>query len=107
MNQENTPKVENLNHLLTIQDGAVVSRTLVNEKTGTITLFAFGQNEGLSEHTAPYDAFVQVLEGTLEVNISSKPFQLGSGDMLIMPANEPHALKAQTPVKMLLVMIRS
>ncbi|PKO12977.1 MAG: cupin domain-containing protein [Chloroflexi bacterium HGW-Chloroflexi-10] len=107
MNQKNTPKVENLNHLLTIQDGAVVSRTLVNEKTGTITLFAFGQNEGLSEHTAPYDAFVQVLEGTLEVIISSKPYQLGSGDMLIMPANEPHALKAQTPVKMLLVMIRS
>jgi quercetin dioxygenase-like cupin family protein len=107
MNQENTPKVENLNHLLTIQDGAVVSRTLVNEKAGTITLFAFGQNEGLSEHTAPYDAFVQVLEGTLEVTISSQPYQLSSGDMLIMPANEPHALKAQTPVKMLLVMIRS
>ncbi len=104
---ENQPEVLNLSKILQVQDGAVVSRTLINQKTGTVTLFAFDKNEGLSEHTAPFDASVFVIEGELEVAISSNPFVLGTGDLIIMPANQPHALKAISPVKMLLVMIRS
>ena len=100
-------KVERLSDLLQIQEGSVVSRTLINQKTGTITLFAFDTDEGLSEHTAPFDAYVQVVEGELEVHISKQPYLLSTGDMLIMPANEPHELIAKQPVKMLLVMIRS
>jgi quercetin dioxygenase-like cupin family protein len=89
------------------QEGAVVSRTLVDRKTGTVTLFAFGQGQGLSEHTAPFDALVQVLDGKVEVRISGRAFQLAAGEIIVMPANEPHALKALTPFKMLLTMIRS
>ena len=100
-------KVEKISDLLQVQTGAVVSRTLINQKTGTITLFAFDTNEGLSEHTAPYDAFVEVVSGELEISISSQPYQLHTGEMIIMPANEPHALVAKSPVKLLLVMIRS
>lgn len=99
--------VEKISDLLQVQAGAVVSRTLINQKTGTITLFAFDTNEGLSEHTAPYDAFVEVVSGELEITISKQPYQLQTGEMIIMPANEPHALVAKTPVKLLLVMIRS
>jgi quercetin dioxygenase-like cupin family protein len=84
-----------------------VSRTLVSEKAGTVTLFAFGEGEGLSEHTAPFDALVHLLEGEAEVVISGKPLRLKQGEMVIMPANEPHALKALTRFKMLLTMIRS
>jgi quercetin dioxygenase-like cupin family protein len=84
-----------------------VSRTLVSEKAGTVTLFAFDEGEGLSEHTAPFDALVQLLEGEAEVVISGKPLRLKQGEMVIMPANEPHALKAITRFKMLLIMIRS
>jgi quercetin dioxygenase-like cupin family protein len=100
-------KVEKISDLLQVQEGAVVSRTLINQKTGTITLFAFDSNEGLSEHTAPYDAYVEVVSGELDITISKQPYHLKSGDMIIMPANEPHALVAGTPVKLLLVMIRS
>ncbi len=100
-------KVEKLSDLLQVQDGSVVSRTLINQKTGTITLFAFDTGEGLSEHTAPYDAYVQVVEGELEIHISKKPYLLSTGEMIIMPANEPHELLAKKTVKMLLVMIRS
>ena len=99
--------VEKISDLLQVQPGAVVSRTLINQKTGTITLFAFDTNEGLSEHTAPYDAFVEVVSGELEISISNQPYQLQTGEMIIMPANEPHALVAKSPVKLLLVMIRS
>jgi quercetin dioxygenase-like cupin family protein len=84
-----------------------VSRTLVNEKAGTVTLFAFAEGEGLSEHTAPFDALVHLLEGEAEVVISGKPLRLKQGEMVIMPANEPHALKALSRFKMLLTMIRS
>lgn len=104
---ENQPEVLNLSKLLQVQDGSVVSRTLINQKTGTITLFAFDKNEGLSEHTAPFDASVFVIEGELEISIASQPHTLAAGDLLIMPANQPHALKAISPVKLLLVMIRS
>ncbi|HSM24046.1 MAG TPA: cupin domain-containing protein [Anaerolineaceae bacterium] len=100
-------EVLHLTDLLEIQKGAVVSRTLVNQKTGTITLFAFDQNEGLSEHTAPFDASVHLIEGELEVTIAGTSYKLYADDLIIMPANQPHALQAITPVKLLLVMIRS
>ena len=85
----------------------MVSRTIIDKKAGTVTLFAFDESQGLSEHTAPYDALVQVLEGEAEVVISGKPFGLKKGEITIMPANEPHALTAVTRFKMLLTMIRS
>jgi quercetin dioxygenase-like cupin family protein len=85
----------------------VVSRTLIDEDAGTVTLFAFDAGQGLSEHTAPYDAMVQVLEGEVEVKIAGTPVVLKQGEMTIMPANKPHALSAKTQFKMLLVMIKS
>jgi quercetin dioxygenase-like cupin family protein len=96
-----------LSDLVNYQAGSVVSRTLINEKSGTVTLFAFDEGEGLSEHTAPFDALVHVLEGEAEVTISGEPLRLRQGDMVIMPANEPHALRGLTRFKMLLIMIRS
>jgi quercetin dioxygenase-like cupin family protein len=107
MSEKSNPSIQNYSRMLQIQEGAVVSKTIINQKTGTITLFAFDKGEGLSEHAAPYDAFVEVIEGNLDITISGKPFSLVKGDTIIMPANEPHALKATTPVKMLLVMIKS
>jgi quercetin dioxygenase-like cupin family protein len=89
------------------QEGAVVSKTLVDKKTGTVTLFAFAQGQGLSEHTAPFDALVQVLDGAVEITISGKVFRLMPGEIIVMPANEPHALKAVSQFKMMLTMIRS
>ncbi|HVP94428.1 MAG TPA: cupin domain-containing protein [Methanoregulaceae archaeon] len=91
--------------LVNYQDGAVVSRTIVVHKSGTVTLFAFDTDEGLSEHTAPFDAMVQVLEGEVEITISGTPFTLVKGDMIIMPADKPHALKAISRFKMMLTMI--
>lgn len=96
-----------LAELTSYQEGAVVSRTLINRKAGTITLFAFDEGQGLSEHTAPYDAVAHILEGDAEITISGKPLQLRGGQMVLMPANQPHALKALTKFKMLLTMIRS
>ena len=93
--------------LVGYQEGAVVSRTLINQKTGTVTLFAFDTGQELSEHTAPYDALVQVLDGETEISIAGQPFQLRAGDAIIMPANNPHAVKALTSFKMMLTMIRS
>ena len=89
------------------QEGSVVSRTLIDKKVGTITLFAFAQGQGLSEHVVPYDAFVYILDGQAQITISKKILNLNQGEMVIMPANEPHALKAIKPFKMLLVMIRA
>lgn len=89
------------------QEGSVVSKTLIEKKTGTVTLFAFGKGQGLSEHTAPFDALVQVLDGEVEIKISSQPFRLTSGEIIVMPANQPHALKATSDFKMLLTMIKS
>ena len=100
-------KVEDLAGLIEYQQGAVVSRTVINKKTGTITLFAFDKGQGLSEHTAPFDALVQLLDGRGEVTISGRPLDLKSGQMVIMPAGAPHALKATEKFKMMLVMIRS
>lgn len=92
--------------LASYQDGSVVSRQITKEDAGNVTLFAFDEGQELSEHTAPFDALVHVLDGDVEVRISSQPFHLKTGDAIIMPANEPHALKAMTKFKMLLTMIR-
>lgn len=98
---------QNLVNLINYQPGAVVSRTILGKKSGTITLFAFDQGEGLSEHTAPFDAFVQILDGEAEIHLSGKKYHLKAGELILLPANEPHALSAVSPFKMLLVMIKS
>jgi quercetin dioxygenase-like cupin family protein len=100
-------QASNLTGLIEYQKGAVVSRTLIDKKNGTVTLFAFDINQGLSEHTAPYDALVYVLDGEVEVTISGKPTILKQGEITIMPAHKPHALVAKTKFKMLLTMIKS
>jgi quercetin dioxygenase-like cupin family protein len=93
--------------LLDYQPHAVVSRAIVDKPAGTLTLFAFDSGEGLSEHTAPYDAVVLVVEGSLEITISGRPSAVGTGEMLVMPAGEPHALRAPERAKMLLTMVRT
>jgi quercetin dioxygenase-like cupin family protein len=89
------------------QEGSVVSRTIIDKKAGTVTFFAFAEGQGLSEHTVPFDALVYLAEGDAEVVISGKPIQLKGGEMVIMPANQPHALRAIRNFKMILTMIRS
>ena len=100
-------KTVRLVELADYQKGSIESRTVIDKKTGTVTFFAFDQGQGLSEHTAPFDALVYLLDGEAEVVISGKPFRLKAGEMVIMPANEPHALRAITKFKMILTMIRS
>jgi quercetin dioxygenase-like cupin family protein len=100
-------KVENLENLVQYQTGSVVSRTLADKKSGTVTLFAFDKDQGLSEHTAPYDALVYVYDGEASITISGENYVLNKGDTIVMPANSPHSLKATTQFKMMLVMIRS
>jgi quercetin dioxygenase-like cupin family protein len=100
-------QVMRLADLVDYQDGAVVSREILNKKTGTVTLFAFAAGQGLSEHTAPFDALVQLLDGEADITISGKTLHLKKGEMVIMPANQPHALKAVSRFKMILTMIRS
>lgn len=100
-------KKEVLATMVDYKESSVVSRTLIDKKTGTVTLFAFDKGEGLSEHTAPFDALVNVLDGEAEILISGVPFVLGAGEMIIMPADVPHALKAIERFKMMLIMIRS
>jgi quercetin dioxygenase-like cupin family protein len=99
-------KAIDLTSLIEYQPGSVVSRVIVKQKMGNVTLFAFDAGEGLSEHTAPFDAMVQVLEGTAEIRIDQQPMQVSAGQTVIMPANHPHALLAVTRFKMLLTMIR-
>jgi quercetin dioxygenase-like cupin family protein len=103
----NDLKLNFLVDMVDYQKEAVVSKTIIEKKTGTVTLFAFDQGQGLSEHTAPFDALVQVLDGEVEIKISGNPFHLKQGEMIIMPANKPHALKAVRQFKMLLTMIKS
>jgi len=100
-------QVTRLIDLAGYQEGSIVSRTMIEKKTGTVTFFAFDEGQGLSEHTAPFDALVYLLDGEAEIVISGKPFRLKAGEMLIMPANDPHALKAIKRFKMILTMIRS
>lgn len=93
--------------LVDYQPGSVVSREIVKKSTGKVTLFAFDAEEGLSEHTSPYDALAQVLEGEVEITIAGEPNRVGAGELILMPAGQPHALKALKRFKMLLTMIRS
>lgn len=93
--------------LVEYQTGAVVSRTVISKKNGTVTVFAFDKGQGLSEHVAPFDALVYILDGQARIVIDGKVFLVDSGRLLIMPANKPHSLKAQKRFKMLLVMIKS
>ena len=104
-----TPRAQILRiaELVDYQDGAIVSRIVVKAETGSVTLFAFDEGQDLSEHTVPFDGLVHVLEGEVEIKISGKLFHLRSGDAIVMPATEPHALKAVTRFKMLLTMIRA
>jgi quercetin dioxygenase-like cupin family protein len=111
---DKAPKAENLlaqvlnmAGLVDYQKGAVVSREIIKKQTGTVTVFAFDKGQGLSEHTAPFDALVQILDGEAEITISGKPNKLTAGEMIIMPAGEPHSLKAPARFKMALIMIRS
>ena len=100
-------EVTRLIDLVSYQVGAVVSRTLVNRPTGTVTLFAFDEGQGLSEHTAPFDALAHLLEGEAEIVVSGKSLPTKAGEAVLMPAHQPHSLKALTRFKMLLTMIRS
>lgn len=101
-----TSEIRILKDLVDYQEGSVVSREVISKPTGTVTAFAFDEGQGLSEHTAPFDALVQVLDGEVEIRISGTPYRVREGEMIIMPAGEPHALKAMGRFKMLLVMIR-
>ena len=100
-------QVARLVDMVDYQEGAVVSRTIIDKEQGTVTLFAFDEGQGLSEHTTPYDALVHLLDGESEIKISGEVFRLKKGEMIIMPANQPHALKASKRFKMTLTMIRS
>ena len=95
------------NFLGEYQNGAVVSRTIIDKEPGTVTFFAFDEGQGLSEHTAPFDALVHVLEGKAEIVISGKPLVLEKDEMVVMPANKPHSLRALKKFKMILTMIRA
>lgn len=99
-------KMFNLKDMAAYQDHSVVSREIIRKPTGTVSVFAFDQGEGLSEHTAPFDALVYLLEGEAEITIDKESHAVKEGEMIIMPANKPHALKATTRYKMLLVMIK-
>ena len=94
-------------NLADYQEGSVVSKTIIDKTTGTVTFFAFDKGQGLSEHTAPYDALIYIIEGAAEITIGGKPNNLIEGEMILMPANIPHSLKAVEKFKMLLIMIKS
>lgn len=100
-------KVEKLSEMVGYQKQSVVSRTVIDKPKGTVTLFAFDAGEGLSEHTAPFDALVYVYDGEALVTISGKEYTVGKNETIIMPADEPHALRAASAFKMMLVMIRT
>jgi quercetin dioxygenase-like cupin family protein len=100
-------KMAKLSDLINYQDGAVVSREIINQKSGSVTLFAFDEGQGLSEHMAPFDALVYLLDGEAEITISGRPLHLKQGEMVIMPANQPHSLKAIKRFKMVLTMIKA
>jgi len=103
----NPAEVVRTAELVNYQDGAVVSREIVKKPTGNVTLFAFDEGQGLSEHTAPFDALVEIVEGEVEIIVSGQPHRLGGGEMILMPAGQPHSLAALKRFKMILTMIRS
>ncbi len=111
MDNQNTKnligQVKSLSGMSAYQDGSVVSREIIKKQTGSVTVFAFDKGEGLSEHTAPFDALVTILDGEAEIVISGNPNRVQAGEFIIMPANEPHSLKAVEKFKMMLTMIRS
>ena len=96
-----------LETMIEYQSGSIVSKTIIDKKTGTVTLFAFDEGQKLSEHTAPFDALVQIVDGVAEITISGQPASVEKGQIIIMPANQPHAVRAVKKFKMLLTMIRS
>jgi quercetin dioxygenase-like cupin family protein len=100
-------KVSNVKDMVTYQDGSIVSKEIIKKPTGTVTIFAFDLDQGLSEHTAPFDAMVYVLDGEAEILISGEAHQLRKGEMIIMPGGKPHALRAVKRFKMMLVMVKS
>lgn len=93
--------------IIEYQENSVVSRTIIDKVAGSVTFFAFGEDQGLSEHSTPYDALVYITDGEAEIVISGKPHRLKKDEIIIMPANEPHSLSAITKFKMMLVMIKS
>jgi quercetin dioxygenase-like cupin family protein len=107
MSDELKSKSIKVEDLIDYQESSVVSREIIRKETGTVTIFAFDKGEGLSEHTAPFDAMVQVVDGTAEITISGSKNLVKKGEMIIMPANDPHALSAVERFKMVLTMIRS
>ncbi len=102
-----TAQILSLADLISYQEGAIVSRVILKAEAGNVTFFAFDEGQELSQHTAPFDALVHVLDGEVEIKISGQPFQLKTGEAIIMPANDPHAVKATKKFKMLLTMIRA
>ncbi len=101
------PEVSRVVDLVSYQDGAVVSRIVIKREAGNVTLFAFDAGQELSEHTTPYDALAQVVDGEAAITVAGRAYRLRAGDMILMPAHQPHALKAVSRFKMLLTMIRS
>ena len=99
-------EIYELKQLVKYQEGTIVSKTLINKENGTITIFAFDQGQSLSEHTAPFDALVHIIEGNAEIKIVGKKFNLKKGEIIIMPANKPHAVKAINNFKMILTLIK-
>ena len=106
-NENPLANANNLDNLIAYQKDSVVSKTIIGKKTGTVTLFAFDQGQGLSEHTAPFEAIVFVVDGEAEITVAGNPHLVKKGEMIILPANMPHALQALSPFKMLLTMIKS
>jgi quercetin dioxygenase-like cupin family protein len=102
-----TDQVQQLVDLLQYQEGSIVSRVLLKNKGGTVTLFAFAEGQGLSEHTAPFDALVVVLDGEADIKIADEHFKVQQGETITLPANRPHGVQASTKFKMLLIMIRA
>jgi quercetin dioxygenase-like cupin family protein len=105
--QTSTAAVQSLSELLQYQNGSIVSRVLLKNKGGTVTLFAFDEGEGLSEHTAPFEALVFVIDGEAEVEIAGQAYRVGSGETITLPADIPHAVRAATRFKMMLTMLRA
>ena len=99
-------QVKNLSNVVSYQTDAVVSSEIIKKDTGTVTVFAFDKGQGLSEHTAPFDVLVNIIDGQAEITISGNPYIVNKGEIIIMPANKPHSLKAVEKFKMLLVMIK-
>ena len=99
-------QVLTLKKMVEYQDGSIVSKEIIKKESGTVTLFAFDKGQGLSEHTAPFDALVNVLDGQAEIKISGEPFIVKEGELIVMPANKPHSVQAIARFKMLLVLIK-